>query len=283
MESLSKFNTEIGQFLDSNASLLSEAPQDCINVKQLEAREQLISDLNNLIAGLQERAGCLAKVLETAQAAHEADIRAAEQTVRRLKHEREAPWTAVVRGGRSKPARIVSTALTPYTPPNVESRQSRIKFTDSIWLGAIRVKSFDDVKQDGSVYYIEEADHFAFRLNGTLFHGNIGTVYTEEKNPQKIKDCKFAGACMKQDTCDYYHDPREFPGSRDHRNFIAGSWLYAPPGSAYKNRQRSRRFGSREHLDVDIVGLQSDEITRFKDQTVHDVLCALILSEKYNQ
>lgn len=158
---------------------------------------------------------------------------------------------------------------------------SSIKFTEALSLPAIRVPTFEYVKQDGELYYVESSDHFAFILAGKLLHGNIGVIYTEEKNPEKIKDCKFAASCMKQDKCDYYHDPVKFKGSHDHRNFIASSWLYAPPNSQYKSRPRSRRFGSREYLDTDIVGLQEEEISRFYDQTMHDLLCSLLLSHSY--
>lgn len=182
------------------------------------------------------------------------------------------------------PKQIEAKAMRESTVPAVSpDKYSRIKFTEALSLPAVKVPTFDYVRSDGELYYVECADHFAFRLGGKLLHGNIGVVYTEEKNPEKIKDCRFASSCMKQDRCDYYHDPFKFPGSRDHRNFIASSFLYSPPNSEYKNRLRSRRFGSREHLDKDIVGLSEEEISRFHDQCMHDLLCSLLLSFSYSQ
>jgi hypothetical protein len=179
------------------------------------------------------------------------------------------------------PKSLAPTITVKSQPAPAEVVRSRIKFTEALSLQAIRVPTFDWVKQDGELYYVESSDHFAFKLCGKILHGNIGIIYTEEKNPEKIKDCKFANSCMKVDNCDYYHDPVKFPGSKDHRNFIASSWLYAPPNSQYKNRPRSRRFGSRDHLDTDIVGLQEEEISRFQDQTMHDLLCSLLLTSAY--
>ncbi len=108
-------------------------------------------------------------------------------------------------------------------------KYSRIKFTEALYLDAIRVPTFNYVKQDGELYYVSTADHFAVKIAGKLLHGNIGMIYTDEKIPEKIKDCKFAESCVKRDNCDYYHDPLKFGGSKDHRNFIASSWLYVPP------------------------------------------------------
>jgi len=161
------------------------------------------------------------------------------------------------------------------------AKLSKIKITEALFLDAIRVPSFASVKQDGELYYIDIIDHFAIILGGQLFHGNIGIIYTEEKNPEKIKDCKFASNCVKQDKCDYYHDPIKFSGSIDHRNYIASSFLYAAP-AYYRTHPRGRRYGSREHLDTDIMNLQEEEISRFNDQTMHDILCALVLSRARN-
>lgn len=279
MEYLLKFKVELAGFIDSRANLLVENDKDLFNIKQMEAREQLISELNNLVSGLESQLNSVKSVLESAREVHENDIKNMDSTIKRLKHEKENPWSMAKT--RSK-TRIVTTARTQYVPPLPNSRQSKILFGESLSLGAIRVQSFDDVQSDGNLYYIDPADHFAFKLNGRLFHGNIGVIYTDEKTPEKIKYCKFAGSCVKQDTCDYYHDPKQFPGSRDHRNFVASSWLYTPQYSTFKNRQQARRFGSRNSLDTDIVGLQSDEVSRFKDQMVHDVLCSLLLEEAYS-
>lgn len=172
-----------------------------------------------------------------------------------------------------------TTALQNIKIQPIQQIQTTIKFTENLSLNAISVNSWDDVP-DVQLYYVKKADHFAVRINGHLLHGNIGLIYTEEKSPEKIKDCKFASNCMKQDNCDYYHDPLIFPNSNDVRNYIAGSYLYAPPDSHYKNRPRSRRFGSKKYLDVDYAALQEEEASRFCDQAMQDLLCSLLLKQK---
>lgn len=155
--------------------------------------------------------------------------------------------------------------------PCQNNKTTNIKFTEALYLPAICVLGFNEVKADGKLYYIQGADHFAFKLNNKLFHGNIGTIFTDEKNPKKIKKCKYAADCIRKEKCDYYHDPKDYPGAREYRNYIAGSFLY---GKCQKNR----RFGSRNKLDIDIVTMTKEEIERYYDQTMHDILCSMLLS-----
>lgn len=313
MDIAAKISSDISNLINTNLYLIEGFSTESINVKDFEARENLINQLSKLSSVLPELCKKVDAVLTKTKDIHGRELSAMDSLLNKVKKKdpEESSWRTVVRkrnkfdNDRSQKTQSVSTLqplhnisstqkaqLIPNVnenemkdqPENVtQVTKSRIKFTEALSLPAIKVPTFDYVKSDGELYYVECADHFAFKLAGQLMHGNIGVIYTEEKNPEKIKDCKFAANCMKQDKCDYYHDPVEFPGSKDHRNFIASSWLYAPPNSQFKNRSRSRRFGSRDHLDTDIVGLQSEEITRFNDQTVHDVLCALLLHDAYKE
>lgn len=310
-----KFIDMMNQYLVNNKTILEDTTNidSLINIKEFEARENLILQLTNALGALPDLISRLETALSTAKSIHAKEFSAVDALVnKRKKDDDSEAWTTVVRRKQESrnPSRnnynnyvnslgnlnSVSSAhnitnlgnlnapiiTTLNNPPAVlTNKYSKVKFTEALSISAIRVPTFDYVKQDGDLYYVEAADHFAFKLSGQLFHGNIGSIYTEEKNPEKIKDCKFATSCMKQDNCDYYHDPIKFPGSKDRRNFIASSWLYAPPNSQYKNRPRSRRFGSREHLDTDIVGLQPEEVSRFNDQTIHDLLCSLLLNQSY--
>jgi hypothetical protein len=186
-----------------------------------------------------------------------------------------------------------------------------------------------------------------------MFHGNIGMVYCDEKNPTKITNCKYGSQCIKQN-CNYYHDPIKFIGSKDTRNYIASSFLYVggaftgkphiepmngqcykpdgqcykpdgqcykpdgqcykPDGQCYKpnglertersgnsdkitltssingqsfhkahsdTKTKNRRFGSRANLESDILALNEEEISRFHDQMMHDLLCSLLLAKAY--
>jgi hypothetical protein len=234
------------------------------------------------------------------QSTHQSVHQSTHQSVHQSTHQSASPnWTLVKKKGsdvrtlngrevdRSEPKltdivkmeRVPVRAPKTYAVPAVNGMTyTRIKITNALGVMAIQVSTFDSVKQDGNLYYVEPADHFAIRIYDQLLHGNIGTIYTDAKNPEKIKDCKYASGCMKRDRCDYYHDPSTFANSNDRRNFIASSWLYTPPNSQYKNKSRSRRFGSLEHLDTDIVSLSDDEITRYRDQAMHDLLCVLVIA-----
>ncbi|QYB17654.1 hypothetical protein PV-S19_0290 [Pacmanvirus S19] len=290
MDFINELSSKVNQFLNSNRNLLDES-NETINVKVFESREKFIYTVDTILNSLADITINIETVLARAKTIQSKEISVMNSLFNKLNKKQisETEWKTVVTKPRNsvatKPTQSVQTTQTTQNVQMVKIDKptySRIKFTEALSLPAIKVPTFDYVKQDGELYYVECAEHFAIMISGKLLHGNIGTIYTDERNPEKIKDCKFATNCMKQDKCDYYHSPTKFHGSRDHRNYIASSWLYTPANSQY-NRPRSRRFGSRDHLDTDIVGLQSEEIERFHDQAMHDLLCSLLLDDAYRQ
>ena len=287
MEFIQHFSDEVDKLLASNNNIIHES-NDSINIKIIETRETLINQLSAATSLLAKINAKIETTITLAKDNQAKDLAAARYLLTKLKNPAakkidSAKTYAGTAAAASDDLKILKSSINAPLRSAPTSKYTKIKFTEALFLNAIKISSFRDVKQDGELYYVDSADHFAIRLGGVLFHGNIGVIYTEEKNPEKIKDCKFASSCIKQNKCDYYHDPNKFSGSKDCRNFIASSWLYAPPDSLYKNRPRSRRFGSRDHLDIDIVGLQEEEINRFHDQMMHDLLCSLLLVQSYSQ
>jgi hypothetical protein len=281
MEHAHNFAQYLNDFLSSNKSLFLQSENAA--ARTVEQREKIIEQLSTFTTMLAGLHTSVAQALDDCKAAQLHDITTMDSLLEKLtKKDTKAPlkvesWTEVRRRKRAyvgAPTQQLAVICCDHN-----SKYTKIKITDALSISAVSVVNFDDVKQDGELYYVNSADHFAFKISGIMFHGNIGTIYTDEKTPEKIKNCKFGTVCMKRDKCDYYHDPIKFTGSRDHRNFIASSALYSPPDSQYKNRARSRRFGSREHLDIDIVGLQEDEITRLHDMAMHDLLCSVLLAQ----
>lgn len=129
---------------------------------------------------------------------------------------------------------------------------------------------------EGCMYYVTSADHFAIKLCGVMLHGNIGEIYTNERNPVKIKECKFGADCNK-DNCEYYHDPLFSEGKKDIRNYIAGSFLYSPLTGLKPKSIGSRKIGSRSTIESDINRLDEYDIKLHRDQVMHDLLCCLLV------
>jgi len=122
-------------------------------------------------------------------------------------------------------------------------------------------------------------DHFAIRLGRHVMHGNIGNIYHNRRDPERVKTCKFGGNCNKLDSCTYYHDPEMYPGRKDIRNYTANSWLYVEQSATNRDPSKIRRFGSRDNMDIDLANITEDEIERFSHQLFHDMLCLLVLME----
>lgn len=302
MDLVSKLTDYVNNNFESITSMVGENSW-IINLKGMEDLECSIKNLITLNEKITELSYTISNTILQAQRIHQIEIDKIDIFLNKLKKppgneikypelelkpvtsnnslaENDNTWTKVITKRRNvefkKEIPIKQQAISVHNNTNSTNR-AKVHFTNALFLQAIKVPTFDQVESNGELYYIESADHFAFKLAGILFHGNIGVIYTDEKNPEKIKNCKFRKECIKKERCDYYHDPLKFPGSKDKRNFIASSWLYAPPNSQFKNKSKSRRFGSFDHLDLDIMNLQEEETDRFSDQTMHDVLCSVLL------
>lgn len=169
------------------------------------------------------------------------------------------------------------SAIIPHAPRDKKPNRSAVvqcEIVSGITISAVVVSSFAQVAQTGDVYYIPACDHFAVRLNGKLFHGNIGVVYTNDRLLERVRDCKFIPC--NNDPCDFYHDPCKHAGRKDKRNFVASSWVYCGD-SRRINDTRGRRLGSRDSLASDLAQISNEEASKFKDQAFHDLLCALLL------
>lgn len=273
---------------------------ESINVKVFSDRDKLIENLESHKQALELLMNALMIKLELAQRERAKDISAMDALIKSttvaIKPDIDYKpalailtptptstpndaWTTVQKRKQVNKSlkQYTEEKNTQYTQPNTNIPTTNIKITEALSISAVTVPTFDQVLSDGNLYYVSNADHFAFRIAGRLLHGNIGTIYTNENTPIKIKDCRYQSSCTRA-KCDYYHDPAKFIGSRDHRNYIASSFLYAPGNSHHKNKARSRRFGSRNNLDIDIVNMSEEEIDRFNSQVMHDFLCSCLLS-----
>ncbi len=157
-----------------------------------------------------------------------------------------------------------------------QRNKSSITILGNVKLDAIVVNALHQVKQDGELYYIPHMDHFAINITGSVFHGGIGKIFTDNKSIEKIKDCKFSQSCAKQNNCNYYHDPVSFPGSKDIRNYTSNSWQYTNEKS---KSNKGRTFGNITTIETDAQLMTADDINKFYDQTMHDILCSLVLKK----
>jgi len=274
MEVINKLVREVEQWIRSNDGIIYSSSVDTIVVRNFERRKQLIDQLSDTAAAIKNLAAKIDAALSACRETHTREISLVSNlagdsggqlttSLSSCTASCTTSWTTVSRRRAKEAEKYTSKTM--------------IAITNEISLPAVVVHSFDEVRQNGELYYVTSADHFAFKLAGKLFHGNIGEIFTDEKQPEKIKDCRFGINCVKKNNCNYYHDPMKYPGSKDHRNFIASSWLYTPQNSIYRIYGRSRRFGSRSCLSSDLKELKDDEVEKFSDQVTHDVLCSLVL------
>lgn len=306
--------------LDVGSGAAAKSNTQLPNFQKIEGRRNVIDELTAMLAQVKKLTGIVAAKLSMAKEVQSEELAALESFISRVKNDSNntaaangnidnaadsaadsvvsdsaassivgvKTWTTVARGGKkvklNENDNIASAELD--TSPGIITTANpvqRIKITEALTIAAIPVATFDRVANDGQLYYVESTDHFAFRLNGRLLHGNIGTIYIDEAAPARVKNCKFAAGSCRRSACDYYHPPVMKQQAltrqpREYRNYVASSWLYAPIGSG---RSRARRFGSRPNLDIDIVDMQGEDVERFHDQVMHDLLCSMILHYAY--
>lgn len=241
--------------LCANKRLFSAPADALIDAHISAAREELIGQLDKLAGEMVAVETALRRRLNTL-----ITVQTAELSVARAAF----PSAEISGGWKMRPKRKRETV----------KDGNRVFITPALALSATRVPSFKYVRQDGGLYYVENAGHFAVRLCGQLLHGNIGNIYANARVPLKVKGCKFSTSCSKQDNCDYYHDPAKFSGSKDVRNYVANSWLYS---SGDNLRPGGRHFGSLNNLDTDITFMRDEDVNKFRSQTMHDLLCSLLL------
>lgn len=240
-----------------------------VSKQRFEDREKYAPELESLLLNLNKLSSVISDVINDITIAHQRDISTMDQLVTKNK---PRDWVATVKKNRLHRDVSLSAPSVKYDP------KPKIKITSSLGLPAVKVVNLSGVKSDGELYYIESLGQFAFKLCGVVFRGNIGNLFTDNsESHKKVKDCKYSKTCLKGDNCDYYHDPLLTYGSTDKRNFIASSFTYISPDHR-RNRHIGKRFGSLDHLDTDIINIDSDDVQRYLDMSMHDILCSLLLA-----
>ena len=173
----------------------------------------------------------------------------------------------------------------------------RIPVANGLCLDAIVVFASDPREAFAAVrtadlYFIAPWDHFAVRVGGVVFHGNVGRIFPTpnvrpRRTPERVKECRHRAGCPSLwggGACSYYHDPAEAhylcrpARAQDVRNFFANSWNYLP-AKARGAQNGLRRIGSREALESDLRDVSAVDARRYLAQTAHDILCSLILAK----
>lgn len=275
-----------------------------VDLAQFESRAFQLDLLRHLHAELGELLATVARYGRTAETIHRAEVEAMKQTITPADASgRGVPWrdralTARVLGmddaprapsGAGRPAPRPPQNETPRPEAPARPPRAAIQLDEQVTLDAVVVPDALREPRDilaavagPDLHYVPQWDHFAVRIGGTVFHGNVGRVIPAGgAAPARVKECRLRGGCAK--ACAYYHDPAEHaaprPPRRDVRNFTADSWEYAPPALRHSARPRCRRIGSRDTLAVDLQTITAADARLFVAQATHDILCALLLSK----
>jgi hypothetical protein len=264
------------------------------NLATFETRAGAISTMRQLYADLQKLTALVAKNGAAAEALHRAELRAAQEGLNRVQSPAGGSLDRLsVLAAEPAPHREGDAAKkTPGAPAAAPPSRRPVKVAGGITVDAVVLPAalrasaeISAAMTSGDLHYIPYWNHFAVRIGGCVLHANLGHIYrgapprsagpVARETPERVKECRRARCGGTGAGCRYYHDPEEFAGSTDVRNFMADSWHYTP--AAAPGRYGGRGFGSAGDLEADIRTVSVDEARRFLHQTAHDVLCAAIL------
>lgn len=264
---------QIANFVKTNEHLVAPADGN-LNVKIFNRRKEYIKVLR-------ASAEKIAESLRAAESRHEQDIETANSLVSQAQ---PAAQPVPTPSAASQPA--ISAQLPPVEcatraaewqqvgRKSPKSTVAPVNLAGTL-LTAVHVQEFADVKRDGRLYYVAPNDHFAINIDGNLFHGNVGRIFSGIERAVKIKDCMYTHNCAKNSACDFYHDPAIFAGSTDHRNYVATSWLYSQPQNRTGVHRNMRHIGDIDNLPEDLAASTEEEVSRLRDQVMHDMICAI--------
>lgn len=209
---------------------------------------------------LQKQIGALCPITETKQIAEkweelETRLHAAQKTYIELRNISQATrQTIAAKIGRYRN----SLALLEY---DVETKSVNREVAPNLHLDVTEVPNAEAIP-DAQIYYIENTQEYAFRLNGNLIAGHIGNIHTRgHKHIRCPKtECK----------CKLWHQGEPV-------SFLQSSWVHtdAPPGGATANM---RHAGNRDTLAADIKRLPKREINLRHRQLIHDALIYTLLT-----
>lgn len=251
----------INKLVEEIYALSIDKDENIVNLNKLEIRDSILGGLKKARGKLSKLISSLDNRIDSLETIHRNQLGRLKNALGETSRP-ETPWKVIAKGKER--------AIT----------LEKVPITEHLFLPAIVVSHWKELKsmRDGVLYYVSSADNFAIKINGSLYYGNIGNIITNESNPTKIKDCKFGKECSK-DKCNYYHDPMLSLDGSDRRNYVASSWVYSPPDDKARNKKKMRKFGSLNNLEIDMQLLKKDDINRFNSQTMHDLLCSLLIKK----
>jgi hypothetical protein len=179
---------------------------------------------------------------------------------------------------------MVVTSSIPKSIPNTKPLAPNISLSN-----VNIVPTLDDVP-NVNIYWVEETNEFAIRIENILLRGHVGEIFTSgitpHKNKVNIVKCVRMNECpqLRSGTCGYYHDPKDIVDAHldinsfqlSPRNYSNGNWVYNPTGKGSGN---PRTFGSRSTLSTDIANASDKDKDMWFAQTMHSLLVTIATSQ----
>lgn len=231
----SQMNNELSNFTDKIPQIFKEAK---LNLPVIEYRTNVIEYLSNILAVINEYSNRLTNILTQTKNIQSQDFLTLESTLKLESSEDTS-----------------------------KKNKSMIDIIDGVQVPAIQINSMKQLKKSGELYYIKSNKIFAVKINNIIYWGNVGNIL--KKKPSKVKECTKIDN-HSYNSCKYYHPPTKFTGSQDTRNYMYNDWIHYSV-----DKFGNRPIGSKDSLCSDLKQINSDDLLKFDNQIMHDLICSL--------
>jgi len=245
------------------------------NLERFKERKTTIASVGQFLTNISTAVEALKREYNNLKSLHADETNTIKQVIDEPTP-KSAPAEVVIAAAPDEWITIARKNRAVKPPPISAAKKMPVVICPGVTLEATTVDSFDQVKADGELYYVIPNEHFAIRIGGILFHGNIGTIYNDGPTLVRTAECKYLKGCTRP-SCEFYHDPIDFPNSSDVRNYHNSAFSYSP--SHDKRFNQLRHFGSLPHLKADAVELTPKDSKLLRDQAFHELLCALVAAK----
>lgn len=242
---------------------------DNININDFTEAKDTLDDFLKTIRELEDR---ITKAKTVYQACKRINNSYNELIFKCVQHKRDPAyksWNSII----TETAPVICRDI--FSHQNI-SNEEEIKINKKYSIPAIKITDGDIVKMPyNKLLYKSSTNEFILKLPTITLYGNIGRIYNDDQELHNTKICTYQANCINRVQCKFWHNPSLVNGSTDIMNFTTKSWIYDPV------RPNRRHYGSLENLESDIARLTNDDYIYFVRQTMHDLLCCIILGRYF--
>lgn len=242
---------------------------DNLNINDFAETKDILEEFAKMIHELEERVSKAKNVYQACRRLNNSYNDLIFKCVQNRRDSSYKSWNAII----SNNIPNINRDMLNY---QVVNNEEDIKITKKFSIPAVKINDGELSRMPHyKLLYKSNTKEFIMKFPTITLYGNIGKVYNDDQELYNTKICTYQSNCVNRAQCKFWHNPTTVNGSTDIMNFTSKSWIYDPV------RPNRRHFGSIENLESDITRITNDDYIYFVRQTMHDLLCCIVLGRYF--